>query len=94
MIRSCASRCRDATDQVAFSHMTVLLADRAAGLAAPPVLQLDDPVAGGGAGDQVELVGLWDAVEQPGARARNVGNKLTWSSFISTGNVSLAREPR
>src|SRR6266498_3146386 len=42
------------------------------GLAVPPVQQLDDPVAGGGAGDQVELVGLGDAIEQPGAFARNV----------------------
>ena len=43
------------------------------GVAVPAVLQLDDPAAGGGAGDQVELVGLGDAVEQPGALARNVG---------------------
>src|SRR6202043_82917 len=50
-------------------------ARRAAGLAVPPVLQLDDPVAGGGAGDQGELVGLRDAVEQPGALARNVGEQ-------------------
>src|ERR1700693_2605269 len=48
---------------------------RAAGLAVPPVLKLDDPVAGGGAGDQVELVGLGDVVEQPGALARNVGEQ-------------------
>src|SRR5215472_8369726 len=41
--------------------------------AVPPILQLDDPVAGGGAGDQVELVGLGDVVEQPGALVRNVG---------------------
>jgi hypothetical protein len=41
----------------------------------PPVLQLDDPVAGGGAGDQVEPVGLGDPVEQPGALARNVGEQ-------------------
>src|SRR5215470_1486454 len=46
-----------------------------AGLAVPPVLQLDDPAAGGGAGDQVELVGLGNAVEQPGALARNVGEQ-------------------
>ena len=46
------------------AHHHGLLADwRAAGLAVPPVLQLDNPVAGGGAGDQVELVGLGDAVE-------------------------------
>ena len=45
------------------------------GLAVPPVLQLDDPAAGGGAGDQVEPVGLGDAVEQPGALARNVGEQ-------------------
>src|SRR5947208_13619704 len=44
-------------------------------VAVPPVLQLDDPVAGGGAGNQVELVGLGDAVEQPGALARNVGEQ-------------------
>jgi hypothetical protein len=48
---------------------------RAAGLAVPAVLQLDDPVAGGGAGDQVESVGLGEAVEQPGALARNVGEQ-------------------
>src|SRR5215831_17352545 len=41
--------------------------------AVPPILQLDDPVAGGGAGDQVEPVGLGDVVEQPGALVRNVG---------------------
>src|SRR6266511_841491 len=52
-----------------------LLADWVAGLAVPAVLQLDDPVAGGGAGDQVESVGLGDAVEQPGALARNVGEQ-------------------
>src|SRR5207344_3566388 len=45
------------------------------GLAVPAVLQLDDPVAGGGAGDQVEPVGLGDVVEQPGALARNVGEQ-------------------
>jgi hypothetical protein len=43
-------------------HHHSLPADwRAARLAVPPVLQLDDPVAGGGAGDQVELIGLGDA---------------------------------
>src|SRR5215210_2634766 len=47
--------------------------NRAAALAAPPVLQLDDPAIRGGAGDQVERVGARDAVEQPGALARNVG---------------------
>src|SRR5947207_6281678 len=41
--------------------------------AVPPVLQLEDPVAGGGAGDQVEPVGLGHVVEQPGALVRNVG---------------------
>src|SRR2546429_1216856 len=43
--------------------------------AVPAVLQLDDPAAGRGAGDQVESVGLGDAVEQPGALARNVGEQ-------------------
>ena len=52
-----------------------LLADWGAGLAVPAVLQLDDPVAGGGAGDQVEPVGLGDVVEQPGALARIVGEQ-------------------
>jgi hypothetical protein len=33
------------------------------GLAVPAVQQLDDPVAGGGAGDQVEPVGLGDALD-------------------------------
>ena len=42
-------------------------------LGVPAVLQLEDPVAGGGAGGQIEPVGLGDAVEQPGALARNVG---------------------
>jgi hypothetical protein len=42
----------------------------AAGLAAPAVLQPDDPVAERGAGDHVELVGVGDVVEQPGALAR------------------------
>lgn len=37
----------------------------AAGLAVPAVQQLDDPAAGGGARDQVESVGVGDAVEQP-----------------------------
>ena len=37
------------------------------------VRQLKDPAGGGGAGDQVELVGLGIAVEQPGALARHVG---------------------
>jgi hypothetical protein len=41
----------------------------------PPVQQLDDSAAGGGAGDQVKLVGLGNAVEQPGALARNVGEQ-------------------
>src|SRR5258708_6056331 len=41
-------------------------------LAVPSVLQLDDPVPRGRAGDQVELVGHGDTVEQPGALARNV----------------------
>src|SRR5436190_845814 len=50
-------------------------ADLAAGLPVSPVLQLDDPIAGGGAGDQFELVGVGDAVEQPGALARNVGEQ-------------------
>ena len=36
------------------------------------VLQLDDPVAGGGGGDQLEPVGRGDAVEQPRSLARNV----------------------
>ena len=36
---------------------------RTAGLAVPAVLQLDDPVTGSGVGDQIELVGLGDAVE-------------------------------
>src|SRR5216117_659576 len=43
--------------------------------AVPAVQQLDDPAAGGGAGDQVESVGFGDAVEQPGALARNVGEQ-------------------
>ena len=40
------------------------------------VVQLDDPVAEGGAGDQIESVGPGDIVEQPGALARNVGGKV------------------
>ena len=52
-----------------------LPADWPAGLAVPAVSQLEDPVAGSGAGDQVEPVGLGDAIEQPGALARNVGEQ-------------------
>ena len=52
-------------------HHHRLLADWAAGLAVPAVMQLDDP----GAGDQVELVGLGDVVEEPGALARHVGEQ-------------------
>src|SRR5512132_4743153 len=43
--------------------------------AVPAVAQLDDPAAGGGARDQVESVGRGDAVEQPGALARDVGEQ-------------------
>src|SRR6185369_14258901 len=43
--------------------------------AVPAVLQLDDPAAGGGAGDQVESVRSGDAFEQPGALARDVGEQ-------------------
>ena len=38
----------------------------------PAVVQPDDPVAGNGAGDQFEPIGPGDAVEQPGALARNM----------------------
>ena len=69
-----------------------LLADWAAGLAVPAVPQLDDPAAGGGAGDQVESVGLGDAVEQPGALARNVGEQAHLG-LVDPGRPPCGRPP-
>jgi hypothetical protein len=43
--------------------------------AGSPVAQLDEPVAERRAGDQVERVGLGDAVEEPGALAGDVGEQ-------------------
>src|SRR5437773_8807183 len=63
---------RRSTGRAPDASRASLVADSAAGLAVPAVLQLDDPVAGNGAGDQVEPVGLGDAVEQPGTLAGNV----------------------
>src|SRR5215510_4867221 len=41
--------------------------------AVPAKVQLQDPAAGGGTRDEAEPVGLGDAVEQPRALARHVG---------------------
>lgn len=73
-------------DEVSGSAASLLRWGGPAASAVPPVLQLDDPVAGGGAGDQVELVGLGDAVEQPGALARNVGEQAQLE-LVDQGHV-------
>jgi ribosomal protein S18 acetylase RimI-like enzyme len=59
----------------------------AAGLAVAAVRQPDGAVAELGAGDQVELVGLGNVVEQPGTLARNVGVQVQAELLAEDGSL-------